>query len=371
MMTCPKNPCPSHPCPPSAGRLPIRAPARPANPARPAFTLVEMLVVITIIAILASLITMAAANVMNSAKNARIKVEVDNLSQSIEAFKQKYGAYPPSYLVITSDDFTNPTALAFNAPLRQFVAKAWPRYNQTPPLANGTPDYSRLSRELGQCGVDTVHFRPDCALVFWLSGFSADVTNPFLGPGGPGDQLNAPKAPLFDFDKTRLWPPPVPASPSSPTTPPQPQVGYAYPGGQVYYPTLGGSIAFPTPVGAAIPPPPIPAYVYFDSQAYYLPGSNNSLPNFADGGSTGVVMPYWNDSNGNGAPDATSENWANPTSFQIISAGQDKQYGALSSASGATTTFRLYPTGNTYDPSDNDNVTNFLAGKSTLEEAKP
>ena len=69
-----------------------------STPKRGGFTLVEMLVVIAIIGILAALITAAAAMALSSAKQTRIKVEVDSLASAMEAFKQKYGSYPPADL---------------------------------------------------------------------------------------------------------------------------------------------------------------------------------------------------------------------------------------------------------------------------------
>ena len=222
------------------------------------------------------------------------------------------------------------------------------------------------------CGVDTNNFRPDCALVFWLSGFSKDATNPFLGPGGPGDTTGANKEPLFAFEATRLWPPSIAPDATPPTTPPQPHLGYAYPGGQVYLPETASGIVFPTPTDATIPAAQIPPYVYFDYQFYYLPDGTKSKPNFYTygAGTSGVVMPYVHDVNNSGTNDAT-DTWANPKSYQIICAGQDNVFGALSSVTGATTKFRLYPTGIDYDPADNDNICSFNTGRSTLESAKP
>ncbi len=94
---------------------------------RTAFTLVEMLVVIVIISILAALITAAASTALWTAKQTKIKVEVDQLAGAIEAFKQKYGSYPPADLSCYYDGtnyYANPT-------LTSFVARAFPRYTVT------------------------------------------------------------------------------------------------------------------------------------------------------------------------------------------------------------------------------------------------
>ena len=93
---------------------------------RTAFTLVEMLVVIVIISILAALITAAAATALWSAKQTKIKLEVDQLAGSMEAFKQKYGSYPPANLCCPGDGNRHFTA---NPQLLAFVARAFPRYH--------------------------------------------------------------------------------------------------------------------------------------------------------------------------------------------------------------------------------------------------
>ena len=57
----------------------------------PGLTLVEILVVIAIIGILAALITPAIYQAMWSARQTKIKTELDQLASGIEAFKAKYG----------------------------------------------------------------------------------------------------------------------------------------------------------------------------------------------------------------------------------------------------------------------------------------
>jgi prepilin-type N-terminal cleavage/methylation domain-containing protein len=65
-----------------------------ANPR--GFTLVELMVVISIIALLAALVSVAVARSISKAKEARIKLDVDNLAGAIEQYKSEYGSYPPS-----------------------------------------------------------------------------------------------------------------------------------------------------------------------------------------------------------------------------------------------------------------------------------
>lgn len=67
---------------------------------RRAFTLVELLVVIVIIAILASLLLPAITGAMRTAKNSAVTADINTLSQALAAFKEKYGDYPPSRIML-------------------------------------------------------------------------------------------------------------------------------------------------------------------------------------------------------------------------------------------------------------------------------
>ena len=96
-------------------------------------------------------------------------------------------------------------------------------------------------------------------------------------------------------------------------------------------------------------------YVYFAS-ANYAAGTATGY-NLAQGG-TGVCKPYFQDSSSNVSATANYV-YANPSSFQIISAGLDGNYGVgnCSYPSGGTT---YGPSGvNAYGPYDLDNLANF------------
>ncbi|MEO8498536.1 MAG: prepilin-type N-terminal cleavage/methylation domain-containing protein, partial [Planctomycetota bacterium] len=71
----------------------------------PGFTLVEMLVVIAIIGILAAILVPTLGAAIRRAKIGAVAMEVNQLSQAIEAYKLEFNDYPP--------DFTN--AAAFQA----------------------------------------------------------------------------------------------------------------------------------------------------------------------------------------------------------------------------------------------------------------
>ncbi len=140
------------------------------------FTLIELLAVIVIISILVALISLAAVGAIAGAKQTVIAADINNLSQSLESMRATHfgGDYPPADLRVPGDGH-----------MQRFVAKQWPRYNGN--LANDLA--ARIP------GYNANQIQPDKALVFWLSGFSPDVSQPFTGPG---------RKPIMEFDEDRL-----------------------------------------------------------------------------------------------------------------------------------------------------------------------
>ena len=363
------------------GRLPFGGSrqSRTPNPQPPTrgFTLVELLVVITIIAMLVAITSVAVMRGFDTAKQTRIKVEVDQLDTAFKAYKEKYGSYPPC-------DLTTPNN---NPALRQHVARAFPRY-----------DFTSLALDLAAAGVDTTNFRPDQALVFWLRGFSNDPLHPFvtlddqkittvggvttLGP-------NVQRTPLYDFDTTRLIARKTPSLPPAP-----PAVPSYFPAGVSVSSTTSALATSPFPDWSSGGAP----YVYWDAGNYEFTApmsggagteavpivfNSTTVPSIEFYADAGVAAPYWLDTNENGMSGSTAapsdfdtsnnptEDWVNPESFQILATGGDGKYGGLAPAGDLC---RTYPTGGGYDISsalaDDDNVTNFC-GQARLEAAKP
>jgi len=199
-------------------------------------------------------------------------------------------------------DFSDPTALT------RFAFSAWPRYSPGQGAAPLVPQGTTIDQAE--------------ALVIWLggvpsggqpNGFNADVRDPFNTAG------TNRTVPRFAFDKTRF----------------KDRDNDGYP---EYYPAYGGA-----------------PYVYFDSRTYMNSSTNQPATyNFANStnGTTSMAVPY-----------LTSANvFAGPDTFQIISAGQDGNFGS--------TNQRLFPLGTNYTEADNDNVTSFNE-KATLEAARP
>ncbi|HTV40465.1 MAG TPA: type II secretion system protein [Candidatus Sulfotelmatobacter sp.] len=63
---------------------------------RPGFTLIELLAVIAIVAVMAALLLSVVGNIIWKENIGRAISERDQLETAIEAYKSKYGSYPPS-----------------------------------------------------------------------------------------------------------------------------------------------------------------------------------------------------------------------------------------------------------------------------------
>ncbi len=268
---------------------------------RRGFTLVELLVVITIIAILIGLLAPVVAIALGRGREGQILTEMGELDSAMKAYKEKYGSYPPSDLSnLTSTSSTQYIALA------QHLSKAFPRCN----VANEITAINNF-------GMTT----PAQALTFFLNGYSSNPEQPVSGltASPPATQ----QAPLFPFDTSRF---------KSPT---------------------GGTWAGPpqVPVYCPAATPGVP-YVYFAAQNYATHFNATTVPGIATGTGQGYCRPYFIDNPPTGAQGATL--YCNPSSFQIISAGLDSDYGGTSTA-----TAIYYPSGTNAAPGDKDNLTNF------------
>jgi len=165
------------------------------------------------------------------------------------------------------------------------------------------------------------------SIVFFLGGMT-DPNNPTKLIGFSENQWNpfdtsldvSREPPRFEFDETRLG---------------------RMNGVLVYYPELGVTMN-------SCP------YVFFrargnggyddTAQQCEISGRDGA------GGDTQLVRPYYN---------TQTDNWVNPDSFQLISAGLDDRFG----------TGNKYPVGTDYSPETFDNITNF--SNITLDDMRP
>jgi prepilin-type N-terminal cleavage/methylation domain-containing protein len=292
------------------------------QPNRRGFTLVELLVVIVIIGILAALITVAVSAAMTSARQARILLEVGQLSGAIEQYKAKYGSYPPSTKLL----------------LESHIRSLFPRMDLN--------DLRTLPPSMNAAEI----------LAFCVRGYTS---NPQYPVNYCDNTVKRDRFLEFDAGRTK--------------------VGRIYQNTSGIGPTDGRSFVFVQPQKEV-------AYVYFDcsrpTPVYKLPtppidqrmfpafGENNASQSKFDPTWTGTgtldptVKPYATDPGdpAKGIPPT----FANAPKFQIIAAGIDGVFGEYGPSSGPN---KIYPIGGGYAEGDKDNLVNF--SDKNLENSKP
>lgn len=275
-------------------------PARPTprRNQRRGFTLLELMIVIVVIAILAAFLVPALIAGRINVRRAAVRAEISKLEGAVGAFKSRFGSDPPSRVVLfenhlTSGSWNNsPTTDATNslAILRQY----WPDIDITQDFdwdGDGVISTSTTPIVLtqGEC------------LVFFLGGIPRNVTSGGFSPRGfsknpsnPAPLLSAGTpdgtrdGPFFEFDTTRLV-------------------------------DVGGAAGFPEYVdsftGQTNP------YLYFSS--YDGSGYREATSSVSDYATTynGVPVLAYREGSSATSPAFKSK------SFQIISPGQDGQYG--------------------------------------------
>lgn len=275
------------------------------NRRRPAFTLVELLVVIAIIGLLVALLLPAVFVVMTKAEQAKTTAEIANITRGIEAYKEKYGDYPPDFNDILPSTYTPAEQLASwqRSVAYRHIRKVWSNVDPT---------------ELNVIGRAAMQGRFNHAnvILFWLGGLSDDSKFPFTGPGGPlSPGANSARGALFTV------------SPRQVELDNQVDIG---PSGSPVYVNL--QRYHPASARATAP------YAYFDARTYVaiVPTASNPAllyANYTEPSTGGVIRPC-KSTEVNGAfnaavdpPDMTLY-YVNRTSFQLFAPGRDRTYGA-------------------------------------------
>lgn len=268
-------------------------------PARRAFTLLELLVALAIVGILVSLALPAAASLRSRANDAAIGREISALRSAVIAYKAELGDYPPSM----GEDYS--PANRYRTICEQHLRKCYPRLTQ--PAKTYFYDY--IAPELDQ----------DESLVFWLSMTTVDPRDPFptavingnpvpkSWPGGGSRRV------FFDFRQDQFWDNPADADDIP-----------AY-----LAPHCKGT-----------------TFVHIDARFYTM----HLTPASA---AISAVQPYFDEQ---GMP-------LHPTTFQIITAGQDGEFGALFDAIADPTLKKQFPSGINLADGDLDNLTDFSEGR--------
>ncbi len=271
------------------------------------FTLVEMLVVLAIIAVLVGLLLPAVMAAVNAARRGQMAMEISQLAQAVEAYKNEFGDYPPS--LDTSLNWSDATVRA-NSAVERHIRKCFPKIT-----AQEKDDfYTKIAPKLDQGE----------ALVFWLSGIKKNPRQPFFGTGETYK--------FYDFDTRRLI-----------DTDDDDILGLTGDDSDdlaVFRPSHAKDTC----------------YIYMDAKHY----GNYTAANPAKGESldTSVelqVRPYTQPGGTKGV---------NNTTFQIICAGQDGIF------SDSVASYKQFPNGANYGEADMDNITNFSDGR-RLEDNLP
>jgi prepilin-type N-terminal cleavage/methylation domain-containing protein len=267
---------------------------------RCAFTLLELLIVLAIIGILVSLAVPAAASLRARACDQTIAREIADLSWALEAYKRDKGDYPPSM----GEDYS--PGNRFRTICEKHLRICYPK--ATRQAKNYF--YDHIAPELDQ----------DEAIVFWLSLTTLNELDPFpvaVMNGNPVAKSwaagTSPPCVYYDFREDRLW-----DTPSDPD-------------------------AFP---GYAAPYCKGKSFVHIDARYYRM----HLTPATA---AISEVQPYF-DADGNPI---------HPATFQIITAGQDGDYGPLYDAMANPSLLKRFPRGENFGEEDRDNVTDFSDGK--------
>lgn len=282
---------------------------------RGGFTLVELLVVVTIIAVLIALISSGVMAALARGSEVSARNEVTQLANGVQAFKGQFQVqYIPDKLVL-------PPGFDTTGVTQQFLKSVWPRLDANTLRADANQfkingrttnvfDYWQVvdSPNLFANEASKPRLHGDQVLVWALGGwrdgrnvfgFNTDPTDPMmpyvLKPGQPAQQRHGP---YYDFTGDRLQILALPAGQYEVTKPSLPKRSNSFPSFMDYY-------------GKA-------PYLYFSSGK-------------AGNDYTNPIAAFQDDPNqrwiGVSAYMIAPNKFANPSGFQIVSAGRDGLFG--------------------------------------------
>jgi prepilin-type N-terminal cleavage/methylation domain-containing protein len=181
-----------------------------ATKRRSGFTLIELLVVIAIIAILAGLTLAGVMVFLNKGPQVQNRNDILQLSGALQAFKTKYGVYPPSQIKLCSN-YASYGAAPLDQQSLAFLNAMWPNMGEFKGI-NWASRTMALKPVFGNpANPKTDILDGDQCLVFFLGGppsiagqASAGMLGFSTNPLNPVDP-STDRIKFFDFDVNRLF----------------------------------------------------------------------------------------------------------------------------------------------------------------------
>jgi len=336
------------------------------RPRRAGFTLIELLMVIVIIASLIAILVPTVFAALRRAKEAQVSAEMSNLATALASFRNTYGDYPPSRILLCESGYASLSAAYLSSPVGYaptanaateapfptdnkctdlthqqlkdrsllYLRKFWPRADfVTTPAAGGM--FNDFDGD-GLMNANPIVISGSECLAFFLggipirnngaisglSGFSKSPKFPFVSPAIAQNRT----APNYEFNNGRLidqdgdhipsYIDPVNATPGS-------RRAYAY------FSSYGTNGYDPNDVNGYGHIDPLTTYEFEeDGSTYVERGFAVGFPVYDSTGTLASLAvspgpnPYTS-----GPPATGNVSWFNGNSFQILAAGADGYWG--------------------------------------------